>query len=104
MADNISFVSHNCRKLPLTFTDLHTRPDILNLFGKYDVIFLQETWLAKQQLELCSTLHADYLAYRVAAVNYSDRVLRAHPHGGVSVFVHKPLANMIAPVYFTDCN
>ena len=101
---HIKVVSYNCRGLPKNRTALHMRPDILSLFQKYDVIFFQETWLAKQELNACNSLHENFLACGVACVDFSAGILHGRPYGGVSVFYHKRLANFISPIYFLDCN
>ena len=69
-------------KLPRSFSELHTRPDILHVFNNNDIIALQETWLAKQDLHLCDNLHPDFLSCGVSAVDYSDGILIGRQHGG----------------------
>ena len=46
--------SYNCRGLPNYTDSLYTRPGILNILNNShnDIVCLQETWLAKQDL-LC---------------------------------------------------
>ena len=80
------------------------RLDILHLFENYDIVLFQETWLAKQDLNACNSLHENFLAVSVASVDYSAGILHGRPFGGVSVFFHKRLLNYIMPVYFPDCN
>ena len=86
MTSSISIASYNCRRLPKSNEELHLRPDILSLFESYDLVCFQETWLAKQNLDLCNSLHRDYLAVSVAAFDYLDRLLVGRPHGVVSIF------------------
>ena len=97
-------VSYNCRRLPKNFAELHTRPDILGLFEKSDILLFQETWLAKQDLDTCNNLHKNFLSCSVAAVDYSAGLLQGRPYGGVSTFFHKRLANYTSSLYFPDCN
>ena len=69
-----------------------------------DIVAFQETWLAKQELDLCDKLHHDFLSFNRAAVDYSDGILIGRPFGGVSLFHNKRIANHVTPVYFPDCN
>ena len=102
--EDIKVASYNCRKLPKSFSELHYRPDILQLFESMDIIAFQETWLAKQDLDLCNTLHHNFLSCSRAAVDYSEGILIGRPFGGVSLFYNKRLANYATPVYFSNCN
>ena len=94
----VKVTSYNCRKLPKSFSELHTRPYILHVFNNNDIIALQETWLAKQDLHLCDNLHPDFLSCGVSAVDYSDRILIGRPHGGVSFFFSKRISNFVTPM------
>ena len=96
--------SYNCRSLPKNYTELHTRPDILHLFETSDVVALQETWLSKQELPACDTLHADFLSCGVACVDYRDGILVGRPYGGVSFFFRKTFTNFVTPIIFSNCN
>ena len=53
--------SYNCRGLPKDPKNLLLRPDILDVFGKSDVVALQETWYAKQNLQCLNSLHRDFI-------------------------------------------
>ena len=101
---SISISSYNCRRLPKNFTELHTRPDILTLFNSHDIMFFQETWLAKQELQLCNTLHTEFLSAGVAKVDFSKGILVGRPSGGVSIFYNNRLANYVTPIFFHDCD
>ena len=97
-------MSYNCRGLPKNDVVLHTRPDILNLLNNYDIICFQETWLAKQELDLCNSLHDEFSAISVAKVDYADGILHGRPHGGVSILYKTRLASYVSPIYFQDCD
>ena len=102
--EDIKVASYNCRKLPKNFSELHSRPDILQLFDNMDIVAFQETWLAKQDLDCCNSLHHDFLSCNRAAIDYSDGILIGRPFGGVSLFYNKRLASHVAPLYFQNCN
>ena len=103
-ANNLKLSSYNCRQLPKCGTELFRRPDIVELFETCDLVFFQETWLAKQQLYLCNSLHEHFLACSVAKVDYAAGILHGRPSGGVSVFYRKTLSKHITPLYFPHCN
>ena len=103
-APDIKVSSYNCRGLPKNSVQLHTRPDIVHLFENSDIIALQETWFAKQELALCNGLHDNFLAVSVASLDYGTQILQGRPYGGVSVFYHKRLAQYVKPLYFKDCD
>ena len=76
----------------------------MNLFNNCDILCVQETWLAKQELEICNSLHDDFLAASVAKVDFSKGILVGRPHGGVSIFYNRRLAKYVTPVYFSNCD
>ena len=102
MADSLHITSYNCRGLLKTLSKLYVRPDIIGLFDVYDLIFFQETWLAKQYLDNCNSLHPNYFSVNVAAVDYSSGLLKGRPHGGVSIFYHRRLSSSVKPLYFAN--
>lgn len=56
MVNTLTIASYNCRRLPKNNNELHLQPDILSLFGNFDLICFQETWLAKQNLDVWSAI------------------------------------------------
>ena len=102
MADSLHITSYNCRGLLKTLSKLYVRPDIIGLFDIYDLIFFEETWLAKQYLDNCNSLHPNYFSVNVAAVDYSSGLLKGRPHGGVSIFYHRRLSSSVKPLYFAN--
>ena len=104
MGSNINIASYNCRGLPKNFSKLHTRPEILKLFECSDIICFQETWLAKQELDLCNSLHSDFSAISVAKVDYRNGILVGRPHGGASIFYNRRFSDLITPIYFKNCD
>ena len=81
--------SYNCRGLPKSFTNFHLRPDLVDIFKNNDIICLQETWYAKQDLDDCNSLLPDFLAFSVAKTDLSDGILMGRLAGGASIFYRK---------------
>ena len=96
--------SYNCRGLPKRPVNLHTRPDVSALFDKSDIICFQETWLAKQELELCDGLHERFAHISAAKVDFTNGILIGRPHGGVTIFYDKRLENYVSPLLFQNCD
>ena len=65
---------------------------------------IQETWLAKQELDSCNNLLENFSAFSVAKVDFTQGLLQGRPHGGVSIFYDKRLASHVSPIYFHNCD
>ena len=56
-------------------------------------MFLQETWLAPDELPLLSSLHTDFFATGSSAIDPTDGLLKGRPHGGLAILWRKTLDN-----------
>ena len=65
--------------------------EIQELCKSHDVILLQETWLAKQQLHSLSSIHDDFLFVGTSCMDLEDGVMTGRPHGGTAVLWRKSL-------------
>ena len=77
---DLLIVSFNCRGLSSSLLEIH------ELCKSYDVVLLQETWLAKQQLHFLSSIHDDFLFVGTSCMDLEDEVMTGRPHGGTAVF------------------
>ena len=68
------------------------------------MVCFQETWLAKQELVLCNSLHENFLSAGIAKIDFSEGILSGRPSGGVSIFYARHLASYVTPIYFHECN
>ena len=59
-----SIFNYNCRGL--------RKAELADIIVKCDVLLLQETWLAKQELELLNDLHEDYSGFGTAKCDYAQ--------------------------------
>ena len=91
------------RGLPKNCSGLHLRPDIMSLFDKSDIVCVQETWYAYQDLDVLHNLHAEYRGTGVSTTDYNDGLVQGHPPGGVAIFWRKRLDNVIKTID-TNCN
>ena len=78
-------VSFNCRDLSSSLLEIQ------ELCKSHDVILLQETWLAKQQLHSLSSIHDDFLFVGTSCMDLEDGVMTGRPHGGIAVLWRKSL-------------
>jgi len=61
LLDNLSLVTYNCQGFKSSM------PDVQKLLSDYQIIFLQETWLAKQQLDNLSFSGQTLASHNLAA-------------------------------------
>ena len=89
MIDNLKVATYNCRGMPKCSERLKFRFDILARFQNNDIILIQETWLALQELDLLNCLHPDMYGFGVSVVDYSQGVARGPPYGGLAILYKK---------------
>ena len=66
-------------------------PEIQRLCDSNNIIFLQETWLASDELQLLSTMHDQFYSQGVSAMDVRDGICRGRPYGGLAVMWRKSL-------------
>ena len=76
-------VSFNCRGLSSSLLEIQ------ELCKSHDVILLQETWFAKQQLHSLSSIHDDFLFVGTSCMDLEDGVMTGRPHGGTAILWRK---------------
>ena len=72
------------RGLPKDGNSLYLRHDIVRvgLLEKGDIVFIQETWYSKQDLDILNNLHSYFSGTGVSTTDYYDGLVRGHPPGG----------------------
>lgn len=86
---NLKVVSYNCRGISSSLQDIQ------QLCDNYQVIFLQETWLAKQNLDRLTTISEQHYSYGTYSVDYEDGLCAGRPHGGTAILWSKTLSTKI---------
>ena len=95
MHHKLRISSFNCKNVKSSMEELKT------LCDASDIILLQETWLASDEILLLKNLHSDFYADGVSSL--SDNGLRiGRPHGGIAVMWRKQLAQVVERVPFID--
>jgi len=92
--NNLSLVTYNCRGFKSSM------PDLQKLINDYQVIFLRETWLAKQQLENLSCLGVSHFAFGRADYDSNDGLVFGCGHSGTAIYWYKNLKAS----YFSNCD
>ena len=92
--NNLSLATCNCRGFKSSM------PDVQKLLNDYQIIFLQETWLAKQQLDNLSCLGVSHFAFGRADYDFNDGLVHGRGHGGTAIDWSKNLKDSS----FSNCD
>ena len=77
--NRLKIITFNCHDLKTSVYD------ILLLCEQYDIIFLQELWLSSKDITLLRSIHKDFKAYGVSAMNDQLHLQVERPYGGIGV-------------------
>ena len=81
--EELSVVTYKCRGLTAS---LH---DIEQLCAMYHIIFLQETWLAKETLDKLTDISDNHFACGTAEVDYTKGITSGRPYGRTAILWKK---------------
>ena len=73
----LRIATYNCHEMKNGIVDLH------ELCKHNDLVFLQEIWLFKFELNLISTIHPDFESYGISAIQDSEEIIQGRPYGGL---------------------
>lgn len=92
--DSLKLVSINHRG---GFSNDLKRESFKQLVNDHDIIFIQEHWLSKQQLDILLNVHVDFTG--IGQSPMCDSVMNiGRPYGGVGILWRKSLDRVITPV------
>ena len=83
--NNLSLATYNCRGFKSSM------PVVQKLLNDYQIIFLQETWLAKQQLDNLSCLGVSHFPFGREDYDFNDGLVHGRGHGGTAIYWSKNL-------------
>ena len=86
--------------MPKSKKRLLLRQDLCEILRDNHIIALQETWLAKQQLDIINCTHKDFIGVGVATADESNKVYQGHYPGGVAILWRKELSKNIKRLDF----
>ena len=71
---SLSLCSYNYRSIK------NSQPAVASLCDSHDIVLLQEHWLLPSELDLLQSIHHDFYAYGLSAVDCSSDVLVGRPY------------------------
>ena len=92
--NDLSVISYNCDGFK---TSSDYVKQLLNTY-KPDFLFLQETWLLDNQINLLGDLNDNYLFSGVSGCE-PDKMLKGRPYGGVAILWTNNIAQHIMPIH-----
>jgi hypothetical protein len=81
---DLRIISFNCKNAKSSLSDIYA------LCESHDLILLQETWLARSEIDILRTLHSEFCADGISAFDDSA-LLIGRPHGGLAIICGAPL-------------
>ena len=81
----LKVVSFNCRGLSSSLEEIKT------LCKTFDIILLQETWLAKQNLDFLNSISNQHYSYGISSFSYETKLHSGRPYGGTAILWNKQL-------------
>ena len=76
------------------------RQDLCELLRENHIVALQETWYAKQQLEILNSIHKDFIGVGSATADESNKIYQGRYPGGVAILWRKELSKNIKRLDF----
>ncbi|XP_027883670.1 uncharacterized protein LOC114150994 [Xiphophorus couchianus] len=94
---DINIVSYNARGLRVghSETDRARRLVVDKLLETCDILCVQETFLAKQDLEKLNCIHKDFYGAGESTTDLSTRIIRGRIAGGVAILWHKKYDQLV---------
>ena len=89
MEEFLRVSSFNCRNIKSSIDNVR------QLCDENDIIFLQETWLTFEELSMLKSVHADFYADGVTAMDTSSGLLLGRPFGGIAILWRKSIGDCI---------
>lgn len=89
---SLSVISYNCRGYSLVKNNY-----INNLLANCDILFLQEHWLADDQLVILGQLNRQFLSHAVCGFD-NNEVLSGRPYGGCAILWRSDMLTRVEPV------
>ena len=75
----LKVVSFNCRSLSSSLKENKT------LCKTFYIIFLQETWLAKQNFDFLNSFNNQHYSYGISSFSYETKLHSGRPYGGTAI-------------------
>ena len=96
MTEHFRIVSFNCNGVK------NKLPVIKSLCQNSDVVFLQETWLREDELNILNNVHSSYDSFSLSSMNIHDDILVGRPYGGISIMWNRALSSCCSIIQYED--
>ena len=93
---HLRFLTLNCLGYNSSRTYLRT------LCDNHDILFLQETWLTRDELHTLKLLHPDFDGEGVTAIDTESTIRTGRPFGGVAILWRKHLSPKCTVIDYKD--
>ena len=81
----LKVVSFNCKGFNSLLEEIKT------LCKTFDIILLQETWLAKQNFDFLNSINNQHYSYSINSFSYETKLHSNRPYGGTAILWNKQL-------------
>ena len=82
---NLRVVTFNCNGVKSSIFEIQ------KFCNNYDVIFIQELWLFKYELNMLCNISSDFEGIGLSAMDDSYSIIQGRPYGGVGILIRKSL-------------
>ena len=96
MEEFLRVSSFNCRNIKSSIDNVR------QLCDANDIIFIQETWLTFEELPMLKSVHADFYADGVTAMDTSSGLILGRPFGGIDIMWRKSIGDCIQIHKYND--
>ena len=89
-------ISYNCYGIKSTI------PDLQELCSRCDILFLQETWLHRDELQILANVHPDFDWYGKSSMNSEKGIHVGRPYGGTGILWRKSISQSVKVKNYGD--
>ena len=92
----VRIATFNCRSIKSSIAEVRT------LCENVDICLLQEHWLYNDDLTLLSTIHNDFHAFGVSAMDCNRDIISGRPYGGTAILWRKSYSEFVSVKTYGD--
>ena len=92
----LRIVTFNCSGLKSSIFELQ------QLCVSHDIIFIQELWLFKNELNILSNIHAEFEGIGLSAIDDGYSIIQSRPYGGVGILIREKKRNCVNYVFYEN--
>ena len=93
---NLKIATFNCRSVKTSVDEVR------KLCDDNDIVCLQEHWLLPNELHILSTIHPEFVANGISAVDISKELLVGRPYGGTAILYRQTISKVVNVITCND--